>query len=244
MLVAACHRYKLSVLATGSTPTAQLKPISFRDLSSSKATSKAKKATAKGFAAAANKQASSNRQPPAAAELSEEQLQQVVECNAYGDDHVDAALAACRGEQQHSVVGKHHSRLLCSCPVAHSMRWLDAVPVLRQRSSAARLSCTRHFPRIKLHDWDGMLQQHAIPHLGALGITCRCLARVFPVEPLLCPQHCPTSADVRPPAAAHCCGGASWPGGDNIIPERGRGHASSAEAGTAPEGLWLRMQLS
>eukprot|EP00878_Enallax_costatus_P030198 GHUV01032860.1.p1 GENE.GHUV01032860.1~~GHUV01032860.1.p1 ORF type:complete len:409 (+),score=151.25 GHUV01032860.1:126-1352(+) len=116
----AADRYQVSLLATTNTPPAQLKSISFRDFSSNKATTKARKASAKGFAAAASKQAnssSSNQGAPAAAEVPAEQLQQILECNAYGDDHVDAVLAACRGEQQHSIVGlwPEYSLLNHSC---------------------------------------------------------------------------------------------------------------------------------
>ena len=104
-------RYKASLLATANTPPAQLNSISFRDFSSNKASNKAKKASAKGFAAAATaskpaNSTSSSQAAPTTADLPVEQLQQILECNAYGDDHVDAALAACRGEQQHSIIGR------------------------------------------------------------------------------------------------------------------------------------------
>lgn len=98
------RRYKISLLSAVDTPASQLKSVSFRDFSSNKATSKAKKASAKGFAAAAAPKQQSSRQT--AADLADDQLQQIVRSNAYGDDHVDAALAACRGEQQRSIIGK------------------------------------------------------------------------------------------------------------------------------------------
>jgi hypothetical protein len=79
-----------------------LQPISFKDFSSSKASSKAKKASAKGFGAAAAKQQAGNA---AAAELTDEQPEVILACNAYGDDHTDGALTYCRQEQQQSVIG-------------------------------------------------------------------------------------------------------------------------------------------
>jgi hypothetical protein len=82
-----------------------MQPVSFKDFTTSKATSKAKKASAKGFGAAPAKQATSSA-AAAAVELTDEQLEAVLACNAYGDDHLDGVLTYCRREQQRSLIGE------------------------------------------------------------------------------------------------------------------------------------------
>lgn len=88
--------------------------MTFKSFQDDKASTKAKKAAAssKGFGAAAAKQQSSTSAAAAAAvagtaELSAEQLAAVVASNTYGDDHLDAALTATRGEPQHSIIGEY-----------------------------------------------------------------------------------------------------------------------------------------
>lgn len=98
-------RYKLSLLHNpghqGAPPA-----VSFKDFATDKASNKAKKAAAsnKGFGAtAASKQAGTAA--AGAAELTAEQLEGVLRCNAYGDDHLDGGLTTCRKEQQSSIIG-------------------------------------------------------------------------------------------------------------------------------------------
>lgn len=98
-------RYKLSLLHN---PGHQGAPaaVSFKDFATDKASNKAKKAAAssKGFGAtAASKQAGTAA--AGAAELTSEQLEGVLRCNAYGDDHLDGGLTTCRKEQQSSIIG-------------------------------------------------------------------------------------------------------------------------------------------
>lgn len=101
-------RYKLSLLHSPGNqgPTV---PVTFKDFSDEKATTKAKKAAAssKGFGAAAPKQAGAAAAAATpATELSAEQLTAVLGCNAYGDDHLDGGLTCCRQEQQGSIIGE------------------------------------------------------------------------------------------------------------------------------------------
>lgn len=104
-VVAVC-RYKLSLLHRPGSQTAP-PAISFKEFSDDKASTKAKKAAAssKGFgSAAAAKQTSAAA--AVATELSAEQLDSSLSCNAYGDDHLDGGLTACRQEQQGSIIGE------------------------------------------------------------------------------------------------------------------------------------------
>lgn len=101
-------RYKLSLLHSPSNqgPTV---PVTFKEFSDEKATTKAKKAAAssKGFGAAAPKQAGAAAAAVTpATELSAEQLAAVLSCNAYGDDHLDGGLTCCREEEQGSIIGE------------------------------------------------------------------------------------------------------------------------------------------
>lgn len=108
----AADRYKLSLLHQ---PGSQGPPasVTFKDFSNDKASTKAKKASSKGFGAAATaKQASTAA--ASAADLSPEQLGAILACNAYGDDHLDGGLTACRKEQQASIIGA------CPCRPAHT----------------------------------------------------------------------------------------------------------------------------
>jgi hypothetical protein len=119
----AADRYKLSLLHR---PGSQGPPVSvtFKDFSDDKASTKAKKASSKGFGAAATaKQASTAAAAAAAAaaDLSAEQLGAVLACNAYGDDHLDGGLTACRKEQQASIIGAYDT-----CPALPHTRALPS----------------------------------------------------------------------------------------------------------------------
>lgn len=83
-----------------------LPPVSFKEFSDEKASTKVKKAAAssKGFGASAAKAASTAA--AVTTELSGEQLEAILNCNAYGDDHLDGGLTSCRQEQQASIIGK------------------------------------------------------------------------------------------------------------------------------------------
>lgn len=118
----AADKYKLSLLHQ---PGSQGPPasVTFKDFSNDKASTKAKKASNKGFGAAATaKQASTAA--ASAADLSAEQLGAILACNAYGDDHLDGGLTACRKEQQASIIGAcpgpahtpHSNTFLGPCP--------------------------------------------------------------------------------------------------------------------------------
>eukprot|EP00775_Hariotina_reticulata_P007203 gene7203-7417_t len=94
-------RYKLSLLHCSTASHAQLPLISFKDFSSSKAASKAQKASAKGF----GKPAAASPPPAASTQLSEQRLFDISRQNAFGDDHLDGALTYLRQEQQQSIIG-------------------------------------------------------------------------------------------------------------------------------------------
>jgi hypothetical protein len=116
-------RVKLSLLhrpssSSSSSSSSYLQPISFKDFTTSKASSKAKKASAKGFGgAAAKQQAGTPAAAAAAVEVTDDQLEAVLACNAYGDDHTDGALTYCRNEHQRSVIGEW---LECACMLPSS----------------------------------------------------------------------------------------------------------------------------
>lgn len=98
------RRYKLSLLYRSGAQN--LPPVSFKEFSDEKASTKVKKAAAssKGFGASAAKAASTAA--AVTTELSGEQLEAILNCNAYGDDHLDGGLTSCRQEQQASIIGK------------------------------------------------------------------------------------------------------------------------------------------
>ncbi|WIA19930.1 hypothetical protein OEZ85_005819 [Tetradesmus obliquus] len=175
-------RVKLSLLhrpsssSSSSSSSSTPPPISFKDFSTSKASSKAKKASAKGFGAAPAKQAGNAAAAAAAAvELTDEQLEAVVACNAYGDDHTDATLTYCRQEQQRSVIGlfPEFSLLNHSCapntaaPVLLRDRLLLRTAVVvpaGQELTTSYLSTAGGMPRQQRQQ---LLQQH-------YGFVCGC----------------------------------------------------------------------
>lgn len=149
-----CFRYKLSLLAapgssSGSQP-ATVPPVSFKDFSSDKASSKAKKAAAgaKGFGAGGGSSTAAAA-TVGAAELTEEQLAAVVGSNALAASHVDGVLALCRQQQQQAVIGVQDAalrwRFVATCDAA---RWQQRCSLLRAGMPAVSTPhATPHGPR-------------------------------------------------------------------------------------------------
>jgi hypothetical protein len=196
--LSAADKYKLSLLhrpGSSQPPPA----VSFKDFSSDKADSKAKKAAAstKGFAAAKAASSSSSSGSPsplpsaaaASTELTQEQLAAVLSVNAYGDDHIDGALALCRAQEQRSIIGERpdglndgHVRSCRECWVCASCLLLPRCPLLATTTTPHATSNT---PR-------------------------RRVAGARAPQPLVRAQHGAAGAARRPRAAAYGRGCAGW----------------------------------